>query len=47
MLERGGGYWILFPQEYGHYLYEVAVDRAEPLGGGPVGVDVLPAEVRA
>lgn len=34
-------YWIVFPQEYGHYLWEVAVDRAEPLGGGPVGVDAL------
>ena len=28
---------IFFPQEYGHYLWEVAVDAAEPLGGGPVG----------
>ena len=26
---------IFFPQEYGHYLWEVAVDAAEPLGGGP------------
>jgi glycine cleavage system aminomethyltransferase T len=34
-------YWIVFPQEYGHYLWEVAVDRATPLGGGPVGVDAL------
>ena len=34
-------YWIVFPQEYGHYLWEVAVDRAEPLGGGPIGVDAL------
>jgi glycine cleavage system aminomethyltransferase T len=34
-------YWIVFPQEYGHYLWEVAVDRAAPLGGGPVGVDAL------
>jgi glycine cleavage system aminomethyltransferase T len=34
-------YWIVFPQEYGHYLWEVAVDRATPLGGGPVGVDSL------
>jgi glycine cleavage system aminomethyltransferase T len=36
-----GGYWIVFGQEYGHYLYEVAVDRAAALGGGPVGVDAL------
>jgi glycine cleavage system aminomethyltransferase T len=34
-------YWIVFPQEYGHYLWEVAIDRATPLGGGPIGVDAL------
>ena len=34
-------YWIVFPQEFGHYLWEVAVDRAGPLGGGPIGVDAL------
>jgi glycine cleavage system aminomethyltransferase T len=45
VLELGGGYWIVFPQEYGHYLYEVALDAAEPLGGGPVGVDCI-AELR-
>ena len=33
--ERGGGYWIVVAQELGHYLWEVAVDRAEALGGGP------------
>lgn len=34
---RGGpeAFRIFFPQEYGHYLWEVAVDAAEPLGGGP------------
>ena len=37
-----GGFWIVFPQEYGHYLWEVAVDAAEPFGGGPVGVDAHP-----
>ena len=41
--EGDGGYWIVFGQEYGHYLYEVAVDRAAALGGGPVGIDVLGA----
>jgi glycine cleavage system aminomethyltransferase T len=41
VLQRGGGYWLVFPQEYGHYLSEVAVDRAEALGGGLVGVDAL------
>ncbi len=30
-------YRLVFPQEYGHYLWEVAVDAAEPLGGGPGG----------
>jgi glycine cleavage system aminomethyltransferase T len=39
VLEQEGGYWIVFPQEYGHYLYEVALDAAEQLGGGPVGAD--------
>jgi glycine cleavage system aminomethyltransferase T len=39
VLEQEDGYWIVFPQEYGHYLWEVAVDAAEPFGGGPVGVD--------
>jgi len=41
VLERDGGYWIVFPQEYGHYLWEVAVDAAEPFGGGPVGIDAV------
>ena len=41
VLEQSPGYWIVFPQELGHYLWEVAVDRAAPLGGGPVGVDAL------
>jgi hypothetical protein len=26
---------LFFNQEYGHYLWEVAVDAAEPLQGGP------------
>lgn len=26
---------LIFNQEYGHYLWEVAVDAAQPLGGGP------------
>ena len=44
VLEQEGGYWIVFPQEYGHYLWEVAVDAAEPFGGGPVGVDAVVRE---
>lgn len=42
LLDRGkDGTWIVFPQEYGHYLYEVALDAAEPLGGGPAGADAI------
>lgn len=41
VLERDGAYWIVFPQEYGHYLWELAMDAAEPFGGGPVGVDAI------
>lgn len=43
VLERGGGYWLLFAQELGHYMSEVVLDRAEALGGGLVGIDVLGA----
>jgi glycine cleavage system aminomethyltransferase T len=43
VLQRGGGYWLVFPQELGHYMSEVAVDRAEALGGGLVGIDALGA----
>ena len=39
VLERGGGYWIVCAQEYGQYVWEVAVDRASAIGGGPVGTD--------
>jgi len=37
----GDTYWIVFPQEYGQYIWEVAVDVAAPFGGGPLGVDAL------
>jgi glycine cleavage system aminomethyltransferase T len=46
VLPAGGGYRILVAQELGHYLGEVALDCAEALGGGPVGVDALPAGER-
>ena len=29
------GYRIFFRQEFGHYLWDVVVDAAKPLGGGP------------
>jgi glycine cleavage system aminomethyltransferase T len=41
VLERDGGYWIVFGQEYGHYLWDVALDAAERFDGGPVGVDAI------
>ena len=39
VLQRGGGYWLICAQELGHYVWEVAVDRASALGGGAVGID--------
>jgi glycine cleavage system aminomethyltransferase T len=47
VLEQEGGYWIVFPQEFGHYLWEVATDAAGPFGGGPVGVDAVVREKAA
>jgi glycine cleavage system aminomethyltransferase T len=47
VLPAGAGYRILVAQEHGHYVAEVALDCARPLGGGLVGVDVLPPEERA
>ncbi len=45
VLQRDGGYWVLCAQELGHYVWDVAVDRASAVGGGPVGVDALPGGV--
>lgn len=42
VLKPGDAYWLVFPQELGHYLWSVVVDRAAVLGGGPIGVDALP-----
>ena len=42
VLRCEGGYWVLCAQELGQYVWEVAVDRASALGGGPIGVDALP-----
>ena len=44
VLALQGGFLLLFPQEYGHYLYEVLLDAAVPFEGGPVGLDALPAK---
>ena len=41
LLAQPPGYWIVVAQEYGHYVWDVVVDRASALGGGPVGVDAL------
>jgi len=46
VLPSGDGYRLVVAQELGLYLAEVALDSAEALGGGLVGVDVLPAEER-
>ncbi|MGI9657363.1 MAG: hypothetical protein ACR2OD_00525 [Gaiellaceae bacterium] len=43
VLPLEGGFLILFPQEYGYYLYEVLLDAAVPFDGGPAGIDALPA----
>ncbi len=41
VLPVDNGYWLVFAQELGHYLFEVVLDRAAALGGGPIGVDAL------
>lgn len=41
LLPLEGGFLLLFPQEYGHYLYEVLLDAAVPFEGGPVGIDAV------
>jgi glycine cleavage system aminomethyltransferase T len=41
VLEREGGYTVICAQELGHYVWEIAVDRASALGGGAIGVDAL------
>lgn len=46
VLPAGEGFRILVAQELGHYLAEVALDRAQALGGGLVGVDALPEDER-
>ena len=43
VLQRGGGYWIVVAHELGEHMADVVLDRAEALGGGLVGVDVLGA----
>jgi hypothetical protein len=44
ILSRSTGYWLLFPQEFAQYGWDLAVDAAVPLGGGPVGVDAVAAD---
>jgi len=46
VLPAGDGFRILVAQELGHYVAEVALDRAQALGGGLVGVDALPEDER-
>jgi hypothetical protein len=42
VLRRNGGYSVICAQELGQHVWDVAVDRASALGGGPIGVDALP-----
>jgi len=44
ILSRRTGYWLLFPQEFAQYGWDLAVDAAAPLGGGPVGVAAVAAD---
>jgi glycine cleavage system aminomethyltransferase T len=46
VLRSEGGYWVICAQELGQFVWEVAVDRASALGGGPIGVDALPSGAR-
>lgn len=41
VLERGDDVWIVFGQDYGHYLWEVVIDATKPFGGGPIGLGAL------
>jgi glycine cleavage system aminomethyltransferase T len=41
VLVHRGAFLVVAPQEVGHYLWEVVVDRAAALGGGAVGVDAF------
>lgn len=43
IFRRAGLLWILVPVEYAQHVWDVCADRAEPLGGGPVGLDALVA----
>jgi sarcosine oxidase gamma subunit len=47
VLPAGDGFRIVVAQELGLYIAEVALDCAEALGGGLVGVDALPEGERA
>jgi sarcosine oxidase gamma subunit len=44
ILDRPSGYWLLFSQEFAQYGWDLALDTAAPLGGGPVGVDAVTAD---
>jgi len=38
---RESGIWALFSQEYAQYAWDLAVDLAIPLGGGPAGAETV------
>ena len=41
ILSRPSGYWLLFSQEFAQYGWDLAVDLAAPLDGGPIGVSAV------
>ncbi len=43
ILRRPTGIWVLVAQEFGQYGWDLAVDAAAALGGGPAGVDAVAA----
>lgn len=44
ILDRPSGYWALFSQEFAQYGWDLAVDAAVPLGGGPVGAEAVASD---
>jgi glycine cleavage system aminomethyltransferase T len=46
VLPAGSGFRIVVAQELGQYVAEVALDCAQALGGGLIGVDALPVDER-
>jgi hypothetical protein len=43
IFRRSSGYWLVFSQEFAQYAWDLALDLAAVLGGGPSGVDAVTA----